>query len=210
MFGAFSGFDSIEECFGDLTPHIHALETGLSSDPPMNWRLSALDGYQLVSNSDAHSPAKLGREANLLDTDLSYGAMANALETGEGLRGTIEFFPEEGKYHFDGHRKCRLCLSPSEAKACGGRCPVCGRKLTIGVSHRVEELADREEGYIRPDGKAFESLVPLPEVIGASIGKSSAGAGVQKIYENMIAKLGDEFSILREIPEEDIRRQSGA
>ena len=112
LFGAFSGFDTIEECFEDLTPHIHALETGLSSDPAMNWRLSALDKYQLVSNSDAHSPAKLGREANLLDTELSYPALCEALETGNGLAGTIEFFPEEGKYHFDGHRKCGICLNP--------------------------------------------------------------------------------------------------
>lgn len=209
LLGAFSGFDSIEECFGDLTPHIHALETGLSSDPPMNWRLSQLDGYQLVSNSDAHSPAKLGREANLLDTQMSYPALFRALETGEGLYGTIEFFPEEGKYHFDGHRKCHLCLSPAQAKRYGGKCPVCGRKLTIGVSHRVEELADREEGYIRPDGKAFESLVPLTEVIGASIGKSATSAGVQRLYRDMLRNLGNEFAVLREMPIEDIRHQSG-
>ena len=179
LFGAFSGFDTIQECFGDLTPHIHALETGLSSDPPMNWRLSALDSYQLISNSDAHSPAKLGREANLIEGELSYPALKKAIETGEGLQGTIEFFPEEGKYHFDGHRKCHLCLSPAEARKFDGKCPVCGKKLTIGVSHRVEELADRAEGYLRPDGKVFESLVPLPEVIAASTGKSAAGVRVQ-------------------------------
>lgn len=210
MFGAFSGFDTIEECFGDLTPHIHALETGLSSDPPMNWRLSALDTYQLISNSDAHSPAKLGREANLLDKDLSYPALAKALETGEGLLGTIEFFPEEGKYHFDGHRKCHLCLSPSEALRYDGKCPVCGRKLTIGVSHRVEELADRAEGYLRPDAKLFESLVPLPEVIAASTGKTAASVKVQKMYQELLGKLGDEFSILRSIPEEEIRLAAGS
>ena len=128
LFGAFSGFDTIEACFGDLTPYIHALETGLSSDPPMNWRLSALDGYNLVSNSDAHSPAKLGREANLLDIPLSYDGVADAVQTGRGLAGTIEFFPEEGKYHMDGHRKCELSLSPAETEQYGGKCPVCGKK----------------------------------------------------------------------------------
>lgn len=116
LFGAFSGFDTIEACFGDLSGHIHALETGLSSDPPMNWRLSALDGYTLVSNSDAHSPAKLGREANLLETGRSYPELAHAIQTGEGFYGTIEFFPEEGKYHFDGHRPCAQCLSPAQAR----------------------------------------------------------------------------------------------
>ena len=146
LFGAFSGFDTVEECFEDLTPYIHAMETGLSSDPPMNWRVSALDRFQLISNSDAHSPAKLGREANLFDIPMSYEALAKAIQTGEGLGGTIEFFPEEGKYHMDGHRKCNLCLTPSETMKYNGKCPVCGRKITIGVSHRVEELSDRPEG----------------------------------------------------------------
>ena len=152
LFGAFSGFDTIGECFGDLTGHIHALETGLSSDPTMICRCSALDGYTLVSNSDAHSPSKLGREANLLDTGLSYPELARAIQTGEGFHGTIEFFPEEGKYHFDGHRNCGVCLSPVEAEAAGGVCPVCGKRLTTGVLHRVEQLADRPGGYIRTPG----------------------------------------------------------
>ena len=209
LFGAFSGFDTVEECFEDLTPYIHAMETGLSSDPPMNWRVSALDRYQLISNSDAHSPAKLGREANLLDCDMSYEGLARAVQTGEGLYGTIEFFPEEGKYHMDGHRKCNLCLTPSETMRYGGKCPVCGRKLTVGVSHRVEELADRQEGYIREGAKAFESLVPLPEVIGASVGSSAASKKVQKEYEKMLEQLGAEFEILRNLPLEDIRQVSG-
>lgn len=210
LFGAFSGFDSIEECFGDLTPHIHALETGLSSDPPMNWRLSALDGYQLISNSDAHSPAKLGREANLLDIPLHYDGLARAIETGNGLAGTIEFFPEEGKYHFDGHRKCHLCLSPSQAAQYQGKCPVCGKKLTIGVLHRVEQLADRPEEFVLPGAKPFESLVPLPEVIAVSTGHSAAGSKVQSLYENMLHRLGPEFSILRTVPLEDIRLTAGS
>lgn len=178
LFGAFSGFDTIEECFGDLTPHITAVETGLSSDPPMNRRLTALDGLHLVSNSDAHSPSKLGREATLFDISFSYSALAKAISTGEGLAGTIEFFPEEGKYHFDGHRNCGICLSPSEAEALGGMCPVCGKKLTPGVLHRVEQLADRPEKDAVPGN--FESLVPLPEVIAASTGVSAASARTQE------------------------------
>ena len=209
LFGAFSGFDTVEECFDDLSPYIRAMETGLSSDPPMNWRISALDKYQLISNSDAHSPAKLGREANLLDIELSYEGLKNAIQEGIGLAGTIEFFPEEGKYHFDGHRKCHLCLSPAETEKYNGKCPVCGRKLTIGVSHRVEQLADRPEGFLRPDAKAFESLVPLPEVIGASVGYSSASRKVVRQYEEMLRKLGPEFEILRVMPLEEIRNVSG-
>lgn len=212
MFGAFSGFDTIEACFGDLTPYIHALETGLSSDPPMNWRLSALDGYTLVSNSDAHSPSKLGREANLLDTDLSYPALANALQYGQqgGFAGTIEFFPEEGKYHFDGHRSCHLCLKPSETEKFGGRCPICGKKITIGVQHRVEQLADREEGFVPTNAAPFESLAPLPEVIAASTGQPSGGVKVSRQYEEICRQLGSEFYILREAPLSDIQRAGGA
>lgn len=209
MFGALSGFDRAEECFGELTPYIHAVETGLSSDPPMNWQLSALDRFQLISNSDAHSPAKLGREANLLSGDLSYYGLKQAVETGEGLDGTIEFFPEEGKYHFDGHRKCHICLSPAEAEAQGGICPVCQKRLTMGVSHRIAQLADRPEGFVPEKAKPFESLVPLLEVIAASTGRSAAGKKVREEYETMIRKLGTEFAILREVPIEDIKRECG-
>ena len=209
LFGAFSGFDTIQECFGDLTSHIRALETGLSSDPPMNHRCSALDGYTLVSNSDAHSPSKLGREANLLDTGLSYPELAHAIQTGEGFHGTIEFFPEEGKYHFDGHRNCSVCLSPVEAEAAGGVCPVCGKRLTTGVLHRVEQLSDRPEGYVPENARPFESLVPLPEVIAASEGGSAAGKKVGAKYEAMLEGLGPEFTILREVPLEDIQRTAG-
>ncbi len=209
MFGALSGFDQAEECFGELTPYIHAVETGLSSDPPMNWQLSALDRFQLISNSDAHSPAKLGREANLLSGDLSYQGLKEAVETGRGLDGTIEFFPEEGKYHFDGHRKCHICLSPAESEAQGGICPVCQKRLTMGVSHRIAQLADRPEGFVPENAKPFESLVPLLEVIAASTGRSSSGKKVKEEYEVMLRKLGTEFSILREIPIEDIKRECG-
>ncbi len=209
LFGAFSGFDAIEECFEDLTPHIHALETGLSSDPSMNWRVSALDRFQLLSHSDAHSPAKLGREADLFDIDLSYSGLFRAIQEGKGLAGTIEFFPEEGKYHFDGHRKCGLCISPRETASYQNRCPVCGRKITIGVQNRVEQLADRKEGFRLPSGRPFESLVPLLEVIGASMGMSSAAKRVAKTDGKMIETLGPEFAILREVPVEDVKKTAG-
>lgn len=208
VLGAKSGFDSLEECFEDLTPYIHALETGLSSDPPMNWRISSLDQYQLVSNSDAHSPSKIGREANLLDIELSYEGLSRALCRGEGLLGTVEFFPEEGKYHYDGHRKCEVCLTPEEAEKMGNICPVCGKKLTMGVEHRVEQLADRKYGYRKENAKEFESLVPLAEVIASCMGYSSGSKKVQSCYENMLEKLGPEFEILRRVPAEDIKAVS--
>ena len=209
VLGAKSGFDSVEECFEELAPYIHALETGLSSDPAMNWRISKLDRYQLVSNSDAHSPSKLGREANLLDIDCSYEGLYRAIQTGEGLEGTVEFFPEEGKYHFDGHRKCGVSLSPVEAEQLGGICPVCGKKLTMGVDHRVEQLADSAEGFVKEDGKKYESLVPLPEVISACMGYSTASKKVQGCFEQMIQTLGTEFDILRNVPSEDIKSCAG-
>ena len=163
-----------------------------------------------MSNSDAHSPAKLGREANLLDIDLSYPSLADALNGREagGLAGTIEFFPEEGKYHFDGHRNCEICLTPAQTVEANGRCPVCGGKLTIGVLHRVEQLADREEG-VRPAGAPpFESLIPLQEVIAASSGISATGKKAQERYERMLGALGPEFHILRQTPIGDIERAS--
>ncbi len=209
MFGAFSGFDTMEACFDDLTPCIHAVETGLSSDPPMNWRVSALDHLTLVSNSDAHSPAKLGREANLLDTGRTYPELVRAIRTGEGFQGTIEFFPEEGKYHLDGHRNCGVCLTPAETAERGGLCPVCGKKLTIGVEHRVEALADRPAGFRPETAKPFESLAPLPEVIAASTGGSAAGKKTGELYERMLRELGPEFYILREAPTAEIEQTAG-
>ena len=169
--GSKSGFDPVEDCYADLAGHIFALETGLSSDPEMNWRVSGLDRYRLVSNSDAHSPPALGREATVLDTELDYYAIRRALETGEGFDGTVEFFPEEGKYHLDGHRKCGVRMEPAETRRHGGRCPVCGKPLTVGVLHRVEELADRPEGA-RPAGAAgFRNLIQLPELVGEVLGR---------------------------------------
>ena len=209
MFGAFTGFSTVEECFGDLAPRIRAVETGLSSDPPMNWRVPALDGLTLVSNSDAHSPAKLGREANLLETERTYPALVRAIRTGEGFGGTIEFFPEEGKYHLDGHRSCGVCLTPEETLARGGLCPVCGKKLTVGVEHRVEELAARPAGFRPPEAKPFESLAPLPEVIAASTGFSPAGKKTAAVYETLLGALGPEFRILREASIADIAQAAG-
>ena len=209
LFGAFSGFDAIEDCFEDLTDHIYALETGLSSDPPMNWRLSALDRFHLVSNSDAHSPSRLGREANLLDIQPSYPNLEEALRTGRGLAGTIEVCPQEGKYFFDGHRNCHQCLSPGEAAALDNRCPVCGKALTTGVLHRVEELADRPEGYVRPNAPAYERLTPLPEVIAAALGIGPGAKRTAQVYETMLTQLGPEFYILRQASIEDIAQAAG-
>lgn len=208
VFGAFSGFDSLEECFGDLTPHIRAIETGLSSDPAMNRMLPALDGIQLISCSDAHSPAKLGREATLFDTRRSYAAITAALATGNGLAGTIEFFPQEGKYYLDGHRDCGICLEPEQTRSHGGRCPACGGKLTVGVLHRVEELARRTVAEQPDRFPPFESIVPLVELIASIVGFGTASKRVQSVYLGLLERLGSEFHILREAPEGDIARAS--
>ncbi len=209
LFGAYSGFDDINECYEDLTQHIHALETGLSSDPPMNWRLSALDGFTLVSNSDAHSPAKLAREANIFDTGLSYGEISKALESGNGFYGTIEFFPEEGKYHYDGHRNCNVCFKPADTIAASGVCPVCGGRITVGVLHRVEALADRAEGFVPPDAKHFESLIPLQEVVASSMGVTTVSVKVKEKYAGLIRCIGPELYILREASLDDIEAKAG-
>lgn len=208
VLGSRSGFDSIVECYGDLADHIFALETGLSSDPLMNWRISALDRYRLVSNSDAHSPGKLGREATRFDTELSYHAIRHALETGHGFVGTVEFFPEEGKYHLDGHRKCGVRLTPEETKRNTGRCPVCGQPVTVGVMHRVDALADRSEAHVCRPATAGEvsNLVPLPEILSEINGTGPASQAVERNYERLLGKLGAELPILAEIPVEDITR----
>ena len=212
LFGAYSGFDDIRECFEDLSGHIHALETGLSSDPPMNWRLSALDRFTLVSNSDAHSPANLAREANLFETELSYPGIVQALSdpSGDAFRGTIEFFPEEGKYHYDGHRNCGVCQKPADTLAADGMCPACGGRVTVGVLHRVEHLADRPDGFTPDHPRHFESLVPLAEVIAASTGLSPASKQGQKTYQELLRHIGPELFVLRLAPLEDIERRAGA
>ena len=204
--GSQSGFDSIAECYGDLADNIFAVETGLSSDPAMNWRVSFLDRYRLVSNSDAHSPGKLGREATAFDCDLDYFAIRRALETGEGFAGTVEFFPEEGKYHLDGHRKCNMRLTPRETLAAGGRCPACGEPLTIGVEHRVETLADRQENEAAPPATAgaVVNLVPLPEVLSEIMASGPSSKTVERSYDKLIATLGPELFVLQQAPIEDV------
>lgn len=205
VLGSKSGFDSIEECYDDLSEHIFAVETGLSSDPRMNWSVSKLDRFRLVSNSDAHSPSKLAREATVFNTELDYFSIMNALKTGEGYVGTVEFFPEEGKYHEDGHRKCNICLTPEETKSLNGICPVCHKPLTIGVLYRVNELADRSGNFNPPvtAGKVF-SLVPLPEIISEIMQVGVSSKSVEREYERIINKLGSELSILTKIPVKDI------
>jgi len=211
LYGSNSGFDSIEECFGDLSDHIFAVETGLSSDPPMNWRLSALDRRTLISNSDAHSPAKLGREANVFDCELGYDAVLDTLRNKDGRRllHTIEFFPEEGKYHYDGHRNCRIVMSPEEARRAGNTCPMCGRRLTIGVLHRVEELADRKADAVPADVIPFRSLVPLAEIIAEALDKGRDTRAVQDAYNSLCDRLDSEFSILLDAEPADIARVGG-
>ena len=211
MLGSKSGFDTVEECFGDLTEHIFALETGLSSDPPMNWRVSNLDGYTLVSNSDAHSPQKLAREATVFHTEPAYDALFAALHSGDpaAFGGTIEFFPEEGKYHLDGHRKCGVSWEPKTTLAHGGRCSVCGKPVTVGVMHRVETLADRPEGGKPARTHPYASLIPLPEILGEVHGVGPNTRTVRNAYEKLLSRLGPELAILQDAPLEEIAAVGG-
>jgi DNA helicase-2/ATP-dependent DNA helicase PcrA len=235
ILGSKSGFDSIEECFGDLTSEIFAVETGLSADPATNWRLSSLDRYTSVSNSDAHSPSKLGREATIFDTKIDYFSIFCAIMSGKGFRGTVVFFPEEGRYHHDGHRKCGVCLTPEETRRCGGKCPVCGKPLTLGVMHRVNELADRPEivGCVNhadkvnldrphpnplpkgegtdsqnllPRAAPFRSLIPLVEVLSEIYKVGPHSKFIKQKYEELLARVGPELFILEQAPIEEIKR----
>ncbi len=210
VLGSKSGFDAVQECYADLADHIFAVETGLSSDPAMNWACSSLDQYRLVSNSDAHSPPMLGREATAFDTELDYFAMAAALRTGHGLTGTIEFFPEEGKYHLDGHRKCGVRVDPEQTRDLNAICPQCGKPLTIGVLHRIAELADRPAGFRPPGAAGFTSLVQLPEIVGEMLATGPKSKKVVGEVGRLVATLGPELSILREIPLDDLRRAGGS
>jgi uncharacterized protein (TIGR00375 family) len=212
LFGSRSGFDSVAECLGPMKKEITALETGLSSDPPMNWRLSELDPYALISNSDAHSPSRMGREANVFDCELSYAAIRDTLRKKDPKRllYTIEFFPEEGKYHYDGHRACKIVLAPRQSIVNNDLCPVCGRKLTVGVLHRVESLADRPEGSKPENVIPFKSLVPLEEIIAQAIGASRDTAGVRNRYDTLVKALGGEFNVLMNVSIEEIEIHSEA
>ncbi len=206
IFGSKSGFDSIEECFEEYSKYIYSVETGLSSDPSMNWRLSALDKITLISNSDAHSPQKIGREANVFDTELSYDAITKVIKeknTKEFLY-TIEFFPEEGKYHYDGHRNCDISLSPQESKKYNNICPTCGKPLTIGVMNRVGALADRKEGFKPENAIPFKNLIPLIEIIAESLGVTVASKQVGVEYNSLIKKLSNEFNILLDASKEEL------
>jgi uncharacterized protein (TIGR00375 family) len=209
VLGSKSGFDAVRDCYADLADHIFAVETGLSSDPPMNWACSSLDAYRLVSNSDAHSPPMLGREATVFDTELDYFSVATALRTGQGLAGTVEFFPEEGKYHLDGHRKCDVRVEPEQTRELGTICPRCGKPLTVGVLHRVAELADRPPGYRPPGAAGFTNLIQLPEIMGEILATGPKSKKVTGEIGRLVAALGPELSILRDVPLDDLRRVGG-
>ena len=206
VFGSNSGFDTLEECFEDLTPNVFAIETGLSSDPQMNRRLSSLDRITLISNSDAHSPKKLAREANIFNTGLSYNGIYDAIKEKDTTKfiGTIEFFPEEGKYHYDGHRSCKQRMTPSETRQNNGLCPKCGDKVTVGVLSRVATLADRNENYLHPNPVPYKSLIPLHEIISEVSGVGVNSKTVENIYNKLINSLGSELSILSDIPIHEI------
>ena len=204
LFGSMSGFDRIEDCFEDQTPKIFALETGLSSDPAMNWRISALDKFTLISNSDSHSPQKIGREANVFNCALDYKTIREVLKTKDNKRFlyTIEFFPEEGKYHYDGHRLCGVRWSPKETKENNGRCNICKKPVTIGVVNRVEQLADRPEGFKPLNSIPFKNFIPLDEIIADVKGINKGSVAVERDYHSYLAKFGTEFDILMRAPKD--------
>lgn len=212
VLGAFSRFNTMEECFGDLTQQIYAAETGLSSDPPMNWRVSALDRFTLVSNSDAHSPRNLAREASVFACAPGYGHLLRALKTGEGFVGTIEFYPEEGKYHYDGHRKCGVSLHPRDTDKYGGLCPVCGKKLTVGVLHRVESLTDKDRpaGFEPRNAPRFERLVPLANLLAAALRTGAQSKKVTALYDDLVREFQSELAVLREVSPEEVKRVAGS
>jgi uncharacterized protein (TIGR00375 family) len=206
LFGSMSGFDKIQDCFEKQTDKIFALETGLSSDPAMNWRLSALDNFTLISNSDSHSPQKIGREANIFNCSMDYKTIREVLKNKdrEKFLYTIEFFPEEGKYHYDGHRLCGVRLSPEETKANNGKCPKCLKPVTVGVVNRVEKLADRPLGYVPENQIPFKNLIPLMEIIAQVKGVGTASINVEREYRAYIAKFGTEFDILLKCSKEEL------
>ncbi len=206
IFGSKSGFNSIEECFDDYSKYIFAIETGLSSSPEMNWRLPALDRITLISNSDSHSPSRIGREANVFDTEISYKAIIEAIKTKNPQKFlyTIEFFPQEGKYHYDGHRNCGISLSPQESKKYGNICPNCGKPLTIGVLNRVEALSDRPNGFKPENSIPFKSLIPLGEIIADALGVLPGARQVEEEYKKLIEKFGNEFKILIDVSHKEL------
>jgi uncharacterized protein (TIGR00375 family) len=208
VFGSMSGFDSIEECFDEYSKYIYAVETGLSSDPAMNWRLSKLDNIALISNSDSHSLQRIGREANVFDTERSYDGIVAAIKSHDpkNFLFTVEFFPEEGKYHYDGHRLCGFSCAPQETKKLNKLCPKCGQPVTVGVMYRVEELADRPAG-VKPEGAIpFRSMVPLDEIIAGGLGMGTQAKKVKEEYRGLVEKVGSEFAVLMDASKSDLER----
>lgn len=212
IFGSNSGFNSIEECFDQYSKYIYSIETGLSSDPAMNWRLSKLDKITLISNSDAHSAQKIGREANVFETDLSYYPILEIIKSKnqEKFLYTIEFFPEEGKYHYDGHRKCGIVFDPQETKKYKGICPKCGRSLTIGVMSRVEELADRSVGQKPKNVIPFKNLIPLEQIIAEALNMTVGSKAAQLEYKNLINRFGNEFKVLLDASRKELEQVSSS
>lgn len=222
VFGSMSGFDSLEECFGEYTKHIFAIETGLSSDPAMNWRLSKLDQIALISNSDSHSLQRIGREANVFDTELSYAGIISAIKSSISINPqnqhksaskflmTIEFFPEEGKYHYDGHRLCGVSWEPAETKNHNGICERCGKPVTVGVMNRIDALADRPERYEAPNRVPFRNLIALDEIIGEALGVGKTAKAVKKEYDELIKNFGSELAVLLDVPAERLRAVANA
>jgi len=206
LFGSKSGFDSIEECFEEYSKDIYALETGLSSDPGMNWRWSKLDRFSLISNSDSHSPQKIGREANVFDTEMGYKPIIDALKQKDNKKFlyTIEFFPEEGKYHYDGHRNCKVRFGPAETKKNKGICPHCGKPITVGVMNRVDELADRPEGFVPENKIPYRRMIPLVEIISDVLQVAATSKKVDAEYRNIIPRLGTEFELLTQVREDEL------
>ncbi|MBU4590713.1 MAG: endonuclease Q family protein [Candidatus Omnitrophica bacterium] len=209
LFGSKSGFDSIEECFEEYAKDIYALETGLSSDPGMNWRWSKLDRFNLISNSDSHSPQKIGREANVFDVEMSYKGVIDALKVKDNSKflHTIEFFPEEGKYHYDGHRNCNVRSDPKETKKNKNICPVCKKPLTVGVMSRVDDLADRPEGYVPEKSVPYKRMIPLSEIISDVLGVGDSSKAVEKEYSAIIPRVGTELEVLTEVREDELLKK---
>ena len=208
IFGSMSGFDSVEECFKEYSHKIHAVETGLSSDPAMNWRLSKLDKYTLLSSSDAHSfwPWRLGRECNVFDINLSYDDLLNTIRKKQGFVETIEMWPHEGKYHYTGHRNCNVCLSPKESIKLKNICPRCRTPLTVGVAQRVEELADREEGFVPSNAVPFRNIISLSEVIAGTMKAAVSSKQVWEHYHKLINEFGNEFDVLLAAEENKMKK----
>jgi len=215
IFGSKSGFDSVEECFGDMSKYIYGFETGLSSDGAMNWRLSQNDRFTIISASDAHSLSRIGREATVLEMEqdkFNYDEFFRIIKEKDknNLKFTIEYFPEEGKYHLDGHGPCQVSFTPEQTKRAGGRCPKCGRKIIVGVISRVNDLADRPEGFVLKSAIPQKHLVPLEEVLSDCFGVGPKSKKVQEIYFKLIERAGNEFAVILDLPIAEVEKVAGS